>query len=682
MTPATRTITAMLPLTATPTQRRGANHHNNGATGFLKPSCLFQSLVPAALLCFGALSLLLAHRSLGTGTNDALYAHQQSTSKFISDMVYNSGSSSSSLLSSSSSRTSFFSSNNNNDNADPYFTRYPPDVYQEAFYLDDESDYETPQKIYEDAHVLDLLAKHQINNNNNNNKTFMFTHPNGTSIITDAGIHPIFTVLRDVATAEEFFNPVCYRYRFPDVSLFPTMSIIAPMQNERPGLLAMTVHSLLARTPPEILHEIIIIDDNGSAPEERRDVEEDEINFICDGFHPKIRCIRNERKQGCAGSRLQGIRAATGDVIMVIDSHVEMYSSTWAQHLLLPILENPRTVSMQTLDSLEDLPGHKRRGAGSTQNYGVVSDSFLFSYVGDRFADTGNKGRETPPTRLPFETPFAPGSLFAMRRDEFWRLGGYDEGLAVWGGENTELALKVWTCGYDGRGPPGRIVVVPCSRVGHVYRVNIKETGRWPPPLPYYVMERYGMVHNPGMFKFKGHRADNFTKLVVRNNLRILHVWGQNADGSPSNATLGYYRVAFDVNTTDPMALPPGWRQFALEMQNDTALAKQLEIKKQNKCKPFDWFDRHILFKLVGRHHPWYDLMNTPYEKDTGKQVSCGQHNAPSCGLCPKGHGEVWCNGDCHWCPQGPVTNTGKRTLRLNERTQCVSDAVQCFSQK
>mmetsp|Transcript_3740 Transcript_3740/g.7164 ORF Transcript_3740/g.7164 Transcript_3740/m.7164 type:complete len:519 (+) Transcript_3740:449-2005(+) len=509
----------------------------------------------------------------------------------------------------------------------------------------------------------------------------MFNHPNGTSILTNAGVHPILTALRDVATAEEFFNPVCYRYRFPDVSKFPTLSVIVPMQNERPGLLAMTVHSLLARTPPEILHEIIIIDDNGEGPDERQDVEEDEIHFICHDFgHPKIKCIRNAQKQGCAGSRLQGIRAATADVIMVIDSHVEMYSSTWAQHLLLPILENPRTVAMQTLDSLEDLPGHARRKAGSTQNYGVVSDSFLFSYVADRFGDTGNKGRETPPTRIPFETPFAPGSLFAMRRDEFWRLGGYDEGLAVWGGENTELALKVWTCGYDGKGPPGRIVVVPCSRVGHVYRVNIKQTGRWPPPLPYYVMKRYNMVHNRGMFKFKGHRADNFTKLVVRNNLRILHVWGQNADGSPSNATLGYYRVAFDVNTTDPMALPMGWREFALEMQNDTALAHQLEVKKQNKCKPFDWFDRHVLFKLVGRHHPWYELMNSPFPQDDEKLVSCGQHKAPSCSLCPKGNGKDWCNGDCHWCPLGPETNTGKRTLRLNERTQCVSDTIQCFS--
>jgi hypothetical protein len=36
--------------------------------------------------------------------------------------------------------------------------------------------------------------------------------------------------------------------------------------------------------------------------------------------------------------------------------------------------------------------------------------------------------KEVPGNRFPYETPFGPGSLFAIRADEFWRLGGYDEG--------------------------------------------------------------------------------------------------------------------------------------------------------------------------------------------------------------------------------------------------------------
>lgn len=120
-----------------------------------------------------------------------------------------------------------------------------------------------------------------------------------------------------------------------------------------------------------------------------------------------------------------------------------MYSNDWLPHLLLPILENPKSLSMQTLDVLDDLPGHVRKPASATNsNFGVIDDAFTFTYVHKSFNPLGMSA-EKASMRLPYESPFVPGSLFAIRRDEFWRLGGYDRGLAVWGGENLELALKV-----------------------------------------------------------------------------------------------------------------------------------------------------------------------------------------------------------------------------------------------
>jgi GT2 family glycosyltransferase len=346
------------------------------------------------------------------------------------------------------------------------------------------------------------------------------------------------------------FNPMCRHYRF-DETVMPAVSVVMTTQNEPDGWVSLSVESILARTPPDLLVEVIVVDDNGvpghrGLPDDiRLNVDESEWDHVR-ALSPKVRVIKHDDREGCARSRLTGAKAAVGEVLMFVDSHVEMLSGTWYQHLASAIVENPRTIAMQLIDVVDDLGTKDYAGTVGPEQLGIVNTEFWFGYQADRFGDyaepmhpeiftreelaerRGMKYRtETPSSREPYETPFGPGSLFAIRADEFWRLGGYDEGLLVWGGENTEMAFKAWMCG-------GRMVMVPCSRVGHMYRQHKEKDGRgaltrWPPTLPAEMTDRLGCAYRNGTYVGRfivlKHPADNFTRITTRNNLRVMETW-------------------------------------------------------------------------------------------------------------------------------------------------------------
>ena len=53
------------------------------------------------------------------------------------------------------------------------------------------------------------------------------------------------------------------------------------------------------------------------------------------------------------------------------------------------------------------------------------------------------------------------GGLYAINREYFFELGGYDKGMFLYNGENYELSFKLHLCGGD-------IMKIPCSRIGKI----------------------------------------------------------------------------------------------------------------------------------------------------------------------------------------------------------------------
>lgn len=109
----------------------------------------------------------------------------------------------------------------------------------------------------------------------------------------------------------------------------PRASVVVIFHNEHPSLIKRTLHSIVNRTPRELLGEIVLVNDASTKQELYEPLE----TYVELNFRHIITMVKLKKRVGLIVARLEGAKRATSEVLVFLDCHIEV-NTNWLPPLL------------------------------------------------------------------------------------------------------------------------------------------------------------------------------------------------------------------------------------------------------------------------------------------------------------------------------------------------------------
>ncbi|KAL7032311.1 hypothetical protein ACKWTF_007282 [Chironomus riparius] len=251
-------------------------------------------------------------------------------------------------------------------------------------------------------------------------------------------------------TLQDVRNHVCKTKTYEQD--LPKTSIIIVFHNEAWSVLLRTIWSVINRSRPDLIQEILLIDDAST-----RSFLMQQLDDYVSKLSVPTKVYRLKERLGLVSARLLGARKATGEVLTFLDAHCEC-NTGWLEPLLKRVKDNPNVVICPVIDIISD--DNFSYIKSFDFHWGAFNWELHFRWF--MLGDEELKKRQKD-VSAPFKTPAFAGGLFSINRNYFFEIGSYDQEMKIWGGDNIEMSLRIWQCG-------GQIEISPCSHVGHLFR--------------------------------------------------------------------------------------------------------------------------------------------------------------------------------------------------------------------